>query len=481
MRANRPDVRIASILRFGLAASALVVVLLSGCFGGAKTSVSDTGIAFATPQTFAVGQAPSGLASADLNADGKPDIVVANTGANTVSVLLNSTAASADATASPAATAASPSPSPSPSASPSPSPTTVVLGLPFDYTAGSGPVSVTCADIDGDGRSDVVTGCSDGTFSVLLNTSASGTDSPTFSGRHAFQVGGRTQAVAVATADLNSDGRVDVLTANAVDNSVSVFLNTTVTSVSPTFAGPYASGTGGGPQQVVVDDINDDGYLDVITGNLDGTVTVLLGSTLVANVVSNPPAPTFVRTVNLAINDGSVVSLVVADFDGDGKRDIAAATGNGDAAMLENTTAATASPSPSPDAAVTLEIANASADISFEQARLFGLNGAPAWFVEGVFAVGGNHDLAAPISTANTVSVLRNRSTSGAISLESGDRWDAGASPVHALALDVDSDGKTDIVVSNQTVNQIGILMNVSTQVETAASSSPTATSTSRP
>ena len=47
---------------------------------------------FATQQTFATGRLPTSVTAADLNGDGQPDLIVANYGSNTVSVLLNTTA-----------------------------------------------------------------------------------------------------------------------------------------------------------------------------------------------------------------------------------------------------------------------------------------------------------------------------------------------------------------------------------------------------
>jgi hypothetical protein len=50
---------------------------------------------FAPPQSFAVGITPTSVAVGDVNGDGKPDLVTTNRGSNTVSVLLNTTAANA--------------------------------------------------------------------------------------------------------------------------------------------------------------------------------------------------------------------------------------------------------------------------------------------------------------------------------------------------------------------------------------------------
>ena len=44
---------------------------------------------FATQQTFAAGGSPYSVTVADINGDGKPDLIAANQGGSTVSVLLN--------------------------------------------------------------------------------------------------------------------------------------------------------------------------------------------------------------------------------------------------------------------------------------------------------------------------------------------------------------------------------------------------------
>ena len=63
-----------------------VSVLLNTTAPGATTP------AFATQKTFATGSSPQSVAVGDVNGDGKPDLIIANSGDNTVSVLLNTTA-----------------------------------------------------------------------------------------------------------------------------------------------------------------------------------------------------------------------------------------------------------------------------------------------------------------------------------------------------------------------------------------------------
>src|SRR5262249_56199589 len=68
-----------------------VSVLLNTTAPGASTPN------FADQQTFAAGDRPFSVAAGDLNGDGLPDLAVANANANTLSVLLNTTAPGATA------------------------------------------------------------------------------------------------------------------------------------------------------------------------------------------------------------------------------------------------------------------------------------------------------------------------------------------------------------------------------------------------
>jgi hypothetical protein len=140
----------------------------------------------------------------------------------------------------------------------------VVYGTGGDYAA-----SVAVADLNGDGKADVVVancgsggncGMSPGSVGVLL-----GNGDGTFQTAVAYSSGGYG-AVSVALADVNRDGKPDVLVANscsdaacATGGSVSVLLGngdgTSRTAVA------YSSG-GYGAVSVAVADVNGDGKPD---------------------------------------------------------------------------------------------------------------------------------------------------------------------------------------------------------------------------
>src|SRR5207244_2292893 len=127
------------------------------------------------PKTdFATGGNPRSVAVGDVNGDGAPDLVAANYGSSTVSVLLGVSA-----------------------------PATRVFGPKTDVATGAYPHSVAIADLNGDGKRDLIAAnANDSTVSVLLGTGAG-----TFGVKTDFPTGALPLSVAVA--DLNGDGKPD--------------------------------------------------------------------------------------------------------------------------------------------------------------------------------------------------------------------------------------------------------------------------------
>jgi hypothetical protein len=279
-----------------------VSVLLNTTAPGAATP------SFAAKQDFATGFNPRSVKMGDLNGDGKLDLVVANNGSATVSVLLNTTAPGA--------------------ATPS-------FAAKQDFGTGSKPISVTVGDLNGDGKLDLVVANSfESSVSVLLNTTAPGAATPSFAAKQNFGTGGNPYSVTVG--DLNGDGHLDLVVANLGDNTVSMLLNTTAPgAATPSFAAKQDFGTGGGPYSVTASDLNGDGHLDLaVANNFDDTVSVLLNTTAAGAV-------TFSFAAKQDFGTGSTpFSVTVGDVNGDGKLDLAVANANSaTVSVLLNTTA----------------------------------------------------------------------------------------------------------------------------------------------
>jgi Bacterial Ig-like domain (group 3)/FG-GAP-like repeat/FG-GAP repeat len=230
------------------------------------------------------------LATRDLNADGKLDVVVANDYSNSVGVLLGN----GDGTFQPAVT----------------------------YDAGGiSPRSVAVADVNGDGKPDlIVANCGNrcaGGGAVAVVAVLLGNGDGTFQSAVAYGSGGDATG-SVAVADVNGDGKPDLLAANQCadtgdcggDGTVSVLLG----NGDGTFRTAVAYDSGGNqPLSVAVGDVNADGKADVLMTNYgSNTVSVLLGNgdgTFQPAVIYNP-------------SGGRAVSLAAADVNGDGRLDL---------------------------------------------------------------------------------------------------------------------------------------------------------------
>lgn len=201
------------------------------------------------------------------------------------------------------------------------------INLPVDFSFetsalsdGFGAESVTTADLNNDGVLDlIVADATGGTVSVLL-----GNGDGTFQAPVKYKVGKgtATQSFQVAVGDFNGDGIPDFVVSDGVDNRVSVFIG----NGDGTFKSGVTYAAGTGPSSVAVADVNGDGKLDLVVSNQScphdtcgvATVSILLGN---GDGTFQP------QTDYAAGQDANWVT--VGDFNGDGKLDLAVADGQG--------------------------------------------------------------------------------------------------------------------------------------------------------
>ncbi len=140
---------------------------------------------------------------------------------------------------------------------------------------------------------------------VLVATAAAASaETPTFS---RDTVTGAAHPRAIAAADFNHDGRVDVATGGTGTGTVDIFLNTG--SGGLRFSKEIV--VGGGPFDMAAADLNRDGWADLAIANADlDAVTILVNS-----------SGTFLPKRDIAVT-GNPRGIAVADATGDGIPDI---------------------------------------------------------------------------------------------------------------------------------------------------------------
>lgn len=227
------------------------------------------------------GSSPRSISAADVNNDGRPDLVVANSGSDEIAVFLNNGNG------------------------------IFANRVSYALSVGAAPYSVALGDVNGDGKVDIVVANSGAhNAAVLLNTG-----NGAFASSVPYSTGANSSPRSVALADVNNDGQLDIVVANTLAENVAVLLNLGTGAFAA--ATTYSTGAGSAPSAVVVGDMNNDGKVDIVVANYGAdTVGVLFQSV----------GGLFAKLASFTTGSGSSPSSVaVADVNVDGQLDIVVA------------------------------------------------------------------------------------------------------------------------------------------------------------
>ncbi len=242
----------------------------------------------------------------DLDGDGKPDIAVANYTNGQLSVYKNLS-----------------------------TPGTISVATRVTYSIPAFTDDVLIADIDGDGKQDLIISASIQGMIVMRNQGSPGViDATSFAAGVTFATG--ANAYPIALGDLDGDGKLDAIVPNANTYTLSVFRNTSTPgtvsfAASVTLTTNTGTPTAGfGTGYVSLGDIDGDSKLDIVA--VSNTVTKLS----IFRNTSTPGSLTFDPRFDIATT-GIGAAPPLSDLNGDGKLDLVADNGPSQMLVFEST------------------------------------------------------------------------------------------------------------------------------------------------
>jgi FG-GAP-like repeat len=293
---------------------------------------------------FSAGPTPAYVVAADLNGDDLPDVITSTADGKAVVVLLNDPAHPGALSVSQTLSVMNPSRVAVADLDGDGLPDLVIpgddlyvalqsTGTPGNFAppisllskpAGAAVAAVAAGDLNGDGVADIVEADQSGVSVLFLSRTPQGvavaSTLPVYASSKTFGV------AAVAVADVDGDGRNDVIIVDQDSNEVIVLLQSP--AAPGTFLPPHSYPMPGSGQhsRIVAADLNGDGHPDLVVDGTDDMLVLLQDASHPGTFL---PADLYAAPIGA---DG----LGVADLNGDGLPDIVTSSGSGSERSLVN-------------------------------------------------------------------------------------------------------------------------------------------------
>lgn len=296
--------------------------------------------------------------------------------------------------------------------------------------------NITCGDIDGDGKPDLVVsgGGSNGSYKntvfVLRNRSTGpiSFDSPQLLNIDA------NGAARIVIRDLDLDGKPELIVTNNSNNTISIFPNNS-TAGNISFSSVQTVTVSGALNLngLAVEDLNNDGLPEIIVNTLQQSDAYVLKNTSTTGAFSFE-APIVLKA------QGSIVNLAVGDLDNDGKPDIVLGNiANSNVALFRNTSTAD--------------------NVQFAPAKTYGIDARPWGLTLGDVDGDGTQDIILVSHIAPAINVLLNNSLPGNLSFSQENVLTTGRSRNIKFG-DLDNDAKPDFVFIDIENNKLSVIKN---------------------
>lgn len=368
-----------------------------------KDSLQINAQLFTTADFFGTDTYPGAVAVADLNIDGKPDLIAANRQSNTITLLRNISDAAG-----------------------------VKFAAKQSFTTGKDPIRIATGDLDGDGLQDiVVTNFNAGgasTISIFRNQS-SGAQLALAAG---MQLSSGNGSIGLGIRDMNADGKPDIVVTSGNSGFVSVFQNSSTGSGNISFLPKIDySNALSHSDDVTLADLDKDGLPEMIVSNFsEQTFTIYANSSsggqlnlLVANNFPTGMSPTYSAS---------------GDLNGDGLLDI----------LVNNYSSKTIGVYKNFSTPGSFGFTNQSLPAQATNLALSDVNG------------DGLPDLITGIQTNGSIQVMQNQSNNSAIQFAAITAFPMATGDCFVAAADLTGDGRPELISANTLQNNIAVLTN---------------------